>query len=79
MLKRIARTSFHRRKLVLTAWVLLIVALNLLNVTAGGTFKTDFGLPGSEGQEAIDILSGHGFGDFTGSAGIAPAHANGKD
>ena len=48
--------------------------------TAGGVFKVDFSLPGSESERAFDILKERGFGDRTGEQGqIVFADAKGVD
>ena len=56
MLARLARFSYHRRKLVLLGWIgLLIVA-----VVAGGALKGEWStsgrLPGTDSQAAYDLL-----------------------
>ncbi len=66
MLKSLARGCYRKRRLVLVVWVLLLIGLNALSSTVGGTFRTDFSLPGSESQEALDILGTHGFMSRTG-------------
>jgi putative drug exporter of the RND superfamily len=70
MLERIARTSYKRRRLVLPAWLLVTAGLIALSGAAGGEFRTEFELPGSESQEAIDILNKGGFGGRTGDSGM---------
>ena len=66
VLKRLARFSYQKRRLVVGVWILLLVGLSVLNGVAGGAFRTEFSLPGSESQEAIEILSEHGFTSRTG-------------
>ncbi|HET6949385.1 MAG TPA: MMPL family transporter [Acidimicrobiales bacterium] len=68
-MKRLARTCYRRRRLVLPAWVVLLIGLVVLNSTAGGKFLDDFKLPGSESQEATDLLEEHGFEARTGFSG----------
>jgi RND superfamily putative drug exporter len=51
---------------VLATWVVAVVALTILANVAGGVFKVDFSLPGSESQRAFDLLERSGFGDRTG-------------
>src|SRR5919106_2684869 len=70
MLERIARTSYRRRRLVLLAWILVTAGLIALSGTAGGEFRNDFELPGSESDGAIDILNKGGFGERSGASGM---------
>ena len=73
MLQRLARTSYHRRWWVVAAWLVLLVGLNALNSAAGGTFRDEFKLPGSESQDAVDLLQAKGFDTLGG----LPGHARG--
>ncbi|HEX2294133.1 MAG TPA: MMPL family transporter [Actinomycetota bacterium] len=56
MLTRLARWSYRRRWPMLGLWVAALVAFNMLSSTAGGEYATDFSLPGTESQEAYDLL-----------------------
>lgn len=56
LLERWARTTHRRRGRVMGAWVLTLAALVAAMVMYGGTFATEFSLPGSESQKAIDLL-----------------------
>jgi RND superfamily putative drug exporter len=69
MLKRLARACYRRRWAVLGTWVVLLVGLFGLNSAFGGKFLDDFSLPGSESQEALDLLEEHGFEARTGFSG----------
>ena len=69
MLQRLARFCYRRRWRVLGAWVVLLVGLFALNSSVGGKFLDDFDLPGSESQEAVDLLEEHGFNDRAGATG----------
>jgi len=56
MLERLARWCYRHRWRVVTLWVVaLISSIALVNV-AGGEYTADFSLPGSESQEALDLL-----------------------
>ena len=55
-LQRVGRASFHRRRLVLGTWVSLLLALAATALLAGGSFSTNFSIPGTESQKAIDLL-----------------------
>ena len=69
MLQRLARTMHRRRRRVVAGWLMLLVGLVVLNASAGGEFLDKFSLPGSESQQAFDLLASHGFGSQTGSSG----------
>lgn len=56
LLQRLGRTSFRRRRLVLTAWIGLFAVLAGIALSAGGSFITDFSIPGTESQKANDLL-----------------------
>jgi putative drug exporter of the RND superfamily len=65
--RRLARFSYRRRRLVLGASVLALVGLIWLGNVAGGAYRTQFsGLPGSESQQATEILRSGGFTPLTG-------------
>jgi len=66
MLPRLARTAYRRRRSVVAAWVVLLVGTLFLASALGGAFRTDFRLPGSESQAAVDLLTRAGFVDRTG-------------
>ena len=66
MLRALTRFCYHRRGTVVIAWVALLVGLFVLNAVAGGAYRTEFGLPGSETDEANAILNRHGFNARTG-------------
>jgi putative drug exporter of the RND superfamily len=68
-MQRLARTCYQHRRIVLGTWVVLLVGLMALASAAGGVFKVDFSLPGSESERAFDILKERGFGDRTGEQG----------
>ena len=68
-MQRLARSCYRHRRIVLGAWVVLLVGLMALASAAGGVFKVDFSLPGSESERASDILKQRGFGDRTGEQG----------
>jgi RND superfamily putative drug exporter len=54
---------------VVAGWFLLVVGLVTLNGAAGGEFLDEFSLPGTESQQAVDILKAHGFADRGGFGG----------
>ena len=60
MLKRIARTSYRRRWRVLAAWVVLLVGLIVASNAAGGVFRNEFSLNGSESSGRVRPARGEG-------------------
>jgi len=56
MLRRVARSCYTHRWRVLIAWVIVLVGVNVLAQTAGGTLLKTFSLPGSESQRTFDVL-----------------------
>jgi len=66
MLDRLSRTMYRRRRLVVAGWIVFLVAIFAIASNAGGAFRTDFDLPGSESQAAFDRLEASGFSDRAG-------------
>jgi putative drug exporter of the RND superfamily len=69
MLKRLARTCYRRRWRVLAAWVVFLVAVSIFSSAAGGVFRNEFSLSGSESKQAQELLKERGFGDRAGFSG----------
>ncbi len=69
MLKRLARTCYHRRWRVLATWVVFLVAVSIFSSAAGGVFRNEFSLSGSESKQAQELLKERGFGDRAGFSG----------
>src|SRR5918995_7512183 len=69
MLKRLARTCYRRRWRVLAAWVVFLVAVSVISSTAGGVFRNEFSLAGSDSKEASDFLEERGFPSRAGFSG----------
>ncbi|HXY91388.1 MAG TPA: MMPL family transporter [Acidimicrobiia bacterium] len=63
MLERIARTMYRRRRLVLVAWIALLIGTFTLSNAIGGAFHTEFKLPGTESQAVFDLLQKSSFRD----------------
>jgi RND superfamily putative drug exporter len=61
MLQRLARVMYRRRRWVLGAWIVLLVAAFSLSNALDGAFKTEFKLPGTESQAAFDLLDKSSF------------------
>jgi putative drug exporter of the RND superfamily len=56
MIAKLARTCFRRRKIVLGAWIVLLLAAGALQANPGSDYKTEFGLPSSESRKGFDVL-----------------------
>jgi RND superfamily putative drug exporter len=56
MLHRLARFCYRRRRYVLVAWLVAFVLVSFLSKAAGGKDTTKFSLPGTESQQAVDLL-----------------------
>src|SRR5436309_14768876 len=57
LLERWARTAYRARWRVLGAWVLVLAGLTAANLLFGGTFVSEFRVPGAESQHARDLLA----------------------
>lgn len=55
-LYQLGRFTFRRRRLVLAIWLALLVALGTAAGTLSGQFSNEFSIPGTESQEAFDLL-----------------------
>jgi uncharacterized membrane protein YdfJ with MMPL/SSD domain len=67
MLKRLARTCYHRRWRVLAVWVVFLVAISVFS-SAAGVFRNEFSLSGSESKQAQELLRSVGSATAAGSA-----------
>jgi RND superfamily putative drug exporter len=56
-LQRLAQTAFHRRRLVLVTWLILIGVVAGLYIGVGSRINSEFTIPGSQSQTALDTLS----------------------
>jgi RND superfamily putative drug exporter len=56
-LQRLGRFSFRRRRTVLSAWVAVFIACAATAALAGGSFSSNFTIPGTESQKANDLLA----------------------
>jgi RND superfamily putative drug exporter len=79
MFQRLARTCYRRRWSVLAAWIVLLVGLSVVSGAAKGTFRDEFAIPGSESQNAFELLKEHGFAGVSGFQGQIVVHADGPD
>ncbi|OWY58658.1 hypothetical protein B7486_78780, partial [cyanobacterium TDX16] len=56
MLERLGRAAVRRRWFVLVAWLVLAIGIGVLAGQHGGTTSDVFTIPGTESQEALDLL-----------------------
>lgn len=68
-MRSIAQFCYTRRRYVVIGWVLLVVVLFALSGAIGGEYRTEFKLPGSESQAALDLLKERGVSERTGFQG----------
>ena len=79
-MRKLAKFCYTKRRFVVLGWVSMLVGLFILSSAIGGDFRTDFELPGSESQEALDLLEERGAADRTGiSTQIVFSTENGFD
>jgi len=55
-LYRLAHCAVRRRRLVLGLWLAALAAVGALMLTAGGETNDDLAIPGTESQQAFDLL-----------------------
>ena len=60
MLPRLASWCYRRRRLVVVAWIVALIGVNVVAKTVGGDLLKTFSLPGTESQRAFDVLK-HNF------------------
>src|SRR4051812_4629594 len=68
VLYRLGRASFRRRWLVLILWVVVLGALGGAALAFKGPTSSDFTMPGTESQRAIDSLKSQ-FPEASGATG----------
>ncbi|MCC7078547.1 MAG: MMPL family transporter [Acidimicrobiia bacterium] len=56
LVERMSAWSVRRRRRVIVLWVVVLVAFNAVAASIGSQFTNAFSLPGTESQEAFDIL-----------------------
>ncbi|MEU8297818.1 MMPL family transporter [Micromonospora sp. NPDC048909] len=57
LLYRLGRGSFRRRRLVVAVWLVVLVGLGLAAATLRGPTASNFTMPGTESQRALDLLA----------------------
>src|SRR5688500_8215082 len=68
LLYRLGRASFRRRGLVVIAWLVVLAALGMSAAAFKGATSSDFTMPGTESQRAIDALKSE-FPEASGATG----------
>ncbi|MDQ1385617.1 MAG: putative drug exporter of the superfamily, partial [Actinomycetota bacterium] len=56
MLPKLASWCYRRRRLVVVAWIILLVGVNVLAKSAGGDLLKSLSLPGTESQKTFDVM-----------------------
>ncbi|OKI68795.1 MMPL family transporter [Micromonospora sp. CB01531] len=57
LLYRLGRASLRRRRLVAVVWLVVLVGLGAAALTLKGSTASNFSMPGTESQRAIDLLA----------------------
>ena len=57
MLERVAGWCYRRRRVVLAAWLVLLIGVNVLSSAQGNRFALSFHIPDSDAQQAQDLLT----------------------
>ena len=68
-MRSLAEFAYNRRRFVVVCWIVLLVGLTIISGALKGTYRTDFKLPGSESQNANDLLKARGAGSRSGFSG----------
>ena len=68
-MRRLANFCYSHRRVVLLGWIGILVGLFALSAALAGEYKTEFKLPGSESQAAVDLLQEKGVSERTGFVG----------
>lgn len=58
-LRRLGEWCARHFVTVLVAWLVALVALQMLNRSFGGEYSDNFSLPGVQSQEGLDVLKRH--------------------
>src|SRR3954465_4591847 len=56
MLPSLAAWCYKRRRLVVIAWIVLLIGVNVLAKSAGGDLLKSLSLPGTESQRTFDVM-----------------------
>src|SRR6478735_3653913 len=55
-LYRLGHWCVRRRRTVLVAWIVVLFGVGVLSSTVGGPLNDQFSIPGTESQQAMDLL-----------------------
>ena len=56
MLKRMTSWSYRHRRIVVAAWIIVLVGINAAGMSFGGDAKQDFLSPGTDSKAAVELL-----------------------
>ncbi|MFE0524634.1 MMPL family transporter [Streptomyces sp. NPDC058954] len=59
VLRRLGQWCARHFLIVIVAWLVALVALQVLNRTIGGDYSDNFSLPGVQSQQGLDVLKKH--------------------
>ncbi len=57
VLNRLGRAAFHRRRLAIAVWAVVLTAMAVAGLSLMEPTATSFSLPGTESQRALDVLT----------------------
>ncbi|WP_407564243.1 MMPL family transporter [Streptomyces sp. 184] len=57
---RLADWSRRRRRVAILLWIVVLLGVTAASQAAGGNWRNDFSLPGTDSQAATDLLERHG-------------------
>jgi RND superfamily putative drug exporter len=57
LLYRLGAWTHRRRRIVLVAWLGVLVAVGTVAATAGGSYEDDFSIPGSRAQQTLNTVA----------------------
>ncbi len=57
VLNRLGRAAFHRRRLVIALWAVVLTVMAVAGLSLMEPTATSFSLPGTESQRALDVLT----------------------
>ncbi|MGA1418973.1 MAG: MMPL family transporter [Ilumatobacteraceae bacterium] len=75
MLKRLGSAAHARRRVVVAAWLAVIIALAAAMATVGNQFSTQFNLPDVESAQGFDLLAERFGGEESGRSGTLVVQA----
>ena len=58
LVSRIGSLTFRHRRVTLAVWVLLLVGMSILSSAISKPESTAFSIPGTQSQQAMDLLMG---------------------